>query len=343
MPKITIKEIAKIAGVSPTAVSFVINNKEGVSEETRLKVKEVIERTNFQPNLNSRRLLFNKSFNISIVIRNTSSPFDDLFYLEIAKGLLKKSKEYGYNIVFTDVTLENGNVLLPDIIKNEDTDGIVFFQDTEDIVLNEINKLTIPFIIADAHTDSVNKGSNLPPTTVNADYELAAFTAVSHLIENGHRDIAYISSSYVPNFYLKTFEGYKRALEGAQLSVQPSWIQSNAINEASAYNCMATILKSNLKPTAVFCTTDMFAIGAIKCAKDSGFKVPDDISFIGIDDIFLANYISPKLTTIRIDKLKMGTLAMELIINKIEGNEANSMVVESDNLVIRESVKNIKL
>ncbi|HOJ09578.1 MAG TPA: LacI family DNA-binding transcriptional regulator [Clostridiales bacterium] len=356
MAKLTIKEIAKMAGVSPTAVSFVINNREGVSEETRKIVREVLERTNFQPSLNSRRLLLNKSFNISIVIRKTSSPFDDLFYLEIAKGLLEKSKEYGYNIVFTDISIENGRAILPDIIKNEDTDGIVFFQDTEDIILNEINKLDIPYVIADAHNSENSASSEKPDilnnstssgasfsdiTSVNADYELAAYTAVRYLTSNGHKDIAYISSSFVPNFYLHTFEGYKRALEQAQVSVQPSWIQVNAINEDSAYNCMKAILKSKFKPTAVFCTTDMFAIGAIKCAKDSGYKVPEDISFISIDDIFLANYIEPKLTTIRIDKFKMGTLAMELIIDKIEGKSTESITVDSDNLVIRESVKKL--
>ena len=337
MAKLTIKEIAKMAGVSPTAVSFVINNREGVSEETRKRVKEVIERTNFQPSLNSRRLLLNKSFNISIVIRKTSSPFDDLFYLEIAKGLLEKSKEYGYNIVFTDIAMEDGKVVLPDIIKHEDTDGIVFFQDTEEIILNEVNKLNIPYVIADAH--NMENGNNNGITTVNANYELSAYTAVCYLIENGHRDIAYISSSFVPNFYLATFDGYRKALEKAQVTIQPSWIQINAVNEESAYNCMKTILENKHKPTAVFCTTDTFAIGAMKCAKDMGFKVPEDISFIGIDDIFLSNYIEPKLSTIKIDKFRMGSLAMELIMDKIQGKKVNSVVVDSDHLVIRESVK----
>jgi hypothetical protein len=182
-------------------------------------------------------------------------------------------------------------------------------------------------------------GNNNGITTVNANYELSAYTAVCYLIENGHRDIAYISSSFVPNFYLATFEGYRKALEKAQVTIQPSWIQINAVNEESAYNCMKTILENKHKPTAVFCTTDTFAIGAMKCAKDMGFKVPEDISFIGIDDIFLSNYIEPKLSTIKIDKFRMGSLAMELIMDKIQGKKVNSVVVDSDHLVIRESVK----
>ena len=100
---------------------------------------------------------------------------------------------------------------------------------------------------------------------------------------------------------------------------------------------MKTILENKHKPTAVFCITHI--CNWAKCAKDMGFKVPEDISFIGIDDIFLSNYIEPKLSTIKIDKFRMGSLAMELIMDKIQGKKVNSVVVDSDHLVIRESVK----
>ena len=367
MKKLTIKEIAKIANVSPTAVSFVINNKKGVSNETREKVKEVIEMTNFKPNLNSKRLILKKSFNICIAINNTSSPFNDLFYLEIAKGLLEKSKEYGYNIIFTDISVSNGEVILSETVKNNDTDGIVFFQDTEEIILNKLDKLKIPYVIADAHSSdiSTNKEKNndnkdkseqdeltdnieqdktvkyINPTSVSADYYKASMTAVKYLVDNGHKNIAYLSSSYIPNFYLRTFEGYKNVLEQASISIKPSWIEINAVDEQTAYECMERILRCNKKPTAVFCTTDMFAVAAVKCAKDHGYKVPEDISFCSIDDIILSNYIEPNLTTVRIDKFKIGSLAMELIAKKIDGLEPDSVVVKSDNLIIRESVTKI--
>lgn len=337
MSKITIKEIAKMAGVSPTAVSFVINNKEGVSEDTRKKVSEVIERTNFRPSLNSRRLLFKKSFNIALVIRQTSSPFNNLFYFEIAKGLLEKSKEFGYNIVFTDTSSEVDKIILPDIIKLKDTDGIIFFEEAERAIINELGLLGIPFIIIDAHS------FNSDITSINADYELSSYTATRFLIENGHRNIAFIGSSIIPEFYLQTFSGFKKALDEIQMSIPSSWMQIDAIDEASSCKCMEKILKSPQKPTAVFCSGDIFAIGAMKCSKDNGYKVPEDISFISIDDILLSGYIEPKLTTIRIDKEKMGKLAMELIVKKINGEAVSSMTVESDNIIVRETVLYISL
>ena len=106
MAKLTIRAIAKMANVSPTAVSFVINGKKGVSGETRKNVEEIIKQTNFRPNLNSRRLSSNRSFNIAIIMANKSTPLDDLFYLTITRGVLQKSKEYGYNIVFTDISTD---------------------------------------------------------------------------------------------------------------------------------------------------------------------------------------------------------------------------------------------
>lgn len=336
MEKLTIKEIARMAGVSPTAVSFVINNKSGVSENTRKKVNEVIKRTNFIPNLNSKRLFFRKSYNISLVIKQTSSPFSDLFYLEITKGVLEKSKEYGYNIVFSDIPIVQGNVQLPEIIKQSDADGIIFFQDTENVILNNIENLNIPYVVVDAHV------ANADFTFINADSELSAYTATKYLIGQGHKDIAFIGSSYIPEYHYQTFTGFKNALGEVNIPIQSGWIQSQAIDEISAYNCMAKILEcgsgSKSTPTAVFCAGDIFAIAAIRCARDRGFKVPEDISFIGIDDILLSRYIEPSLTTIKIDKIQMGILAMELLVKKINGDIVKSVIVESDNIILRNSV-----
>ncbi len=324
-----------MAGVSPTAVSFVINHKEGVSEETRRNVNEVIERTNFKPSLNSRRLYFKKSFNISIVVRNTSSPFHDLFYFEIAKGLLQKSKEFGYNIVFTDISTDGNEVILPEIIKQKDTDGIIFLQDTEKSILNEVDRHGIPYVIADAHSYSEDTAC------INADYEVSSLVATRYLIVHGHRNIGFIGSSYIPDFYLQTFTGFRNALAEANLQLQPAWMQVDASDENSAYKRMERIVSNPSLPTAIFCPADIYAIGAIRCAREKGLRIPEDISFIGIDDILLSRYCEPGLTTIRIDKEEMGCLTMETIVKKINGQPVGTVIVKSDNLVVRDSVISI--
>lgn len=333
MDKLTIKDIAKMAGVSTTVVSFVINNKPGVNAETRRKVNEILQKTNFKPSMSSRRLIYQKSFNICIVARKDSSPFNNLFYFEIAQGLLEKSEEFGYNVVFTKISQENGRIILPEIIEQKDTDGIIFLQDTELVILNEIEQRGIPYVVVDAHP------YNDCFTSINANYEQSAYTATMHLIENGHKDIAFICSSFVPNFYTQVFSGFKKALDNRDISIPSSWIQIEAIDETSAFKCMEDILSRGNHPSAVFCAADIYAIGAAKCAKAKGFQIPSAISFASIDDILLARYMEPALTTVRIDKIGMGTLAMELLVRKINGELVESLTVASDNLIVRDSVK----
>ncbi len=335
MPKkLTIREIAKMANVSPTAVSFVLNGKKGVSEKTRKKVNDIIEEMDFKPSINSKRLFFKKSFNIAVATKHTSSPFDDLFYFEITKGVFEKSKEHGYNTVFMDMDYDGSGTELPHILENKDADGIIFYQDIDNIIINKVDELGIPYVVVDSHAPS-------KAVCINIDYESSVYTAIRYLIENGHKDIAFIGSSYIPAFYLQTFSGYKKALEEVNIPLPPSWIQIEAMDEESSYQCMDQILKKSTPPTAVFCAGDRFAIGAMKCAKDRGYRIPEDISFMGIDDILLCRYVTPALTTIKIDKVEMGFLAMELLAQKIDGKDVKSITLTMNEVVERDSVKNI--
>ena len=335
MGKITIRDIARMAGVSPAAVSFVINDRPGVSAETRLKVRKIIEKTGFSPNMNSRRLVYKRSFNIALVMHNARTPLEDLFYVGITRGLLRQSKDYGYNIVFTEIDVVNNEVLMPQIVRHHDTDGVIFLQAPNPAILSAMDKLDIPYVVVDAHE------RNVPYTCVYVDYELAAYISAGYLVDNGHRQIAFIGKGSVPHFYLQTFKGFCRALNKHGVSIPPEWIQVTALDEATAYSCMENILQGTNLPTAVFCAVDSFAIGAIKCAQDKGFNVPGDISFTGLDNIFLSEYFKPGLTTVSIDKEQLGAIAMDLIVKKIEGESVESANVPSDNLIIRESVRDI--
>ncbi len=335
MGRITIREIAKMAGVSPAAVSFVINDRPGVGEETRRRVRAVIEKTGFTPNMNSRRLVYKRSFNIALVMHNERTPFEDLFYFSITRGILRKSKEYGYNIVFTEMDVVNNEVHMPQMVRQHDTDGIIFLQGSDAAVLRATERLDIPYVVVDAHERDV------PYTGIYVDYELSAYTSTSYLIENGHRQIAFISKGSIPHFYVQTFKGFCRALDNHGISIPPDWIQITANDEASAYACMQSIMNGKKLPTAVFCSVDSFAIGAMRCVRDMGYAVPDDISFTGIDNIFLSEYFIPGLTTINIDKENLGELALDLIVKKIDGEDVESAWVASDELIIRDSVKKL--
>ena len=333
MKRITVKEIAKMAGVSVTAVSFVINNKPGVSDKTRKKVNEIIERTDFKPNLNSKKLLFNKSFNICLLTNPYSSPFDDLFYFEITKGILSQSHKYGYNIVISKPVMPEGE--LPDIVYSGDTDGMIFMQDISHNLIEKAVASRVPFVIVDSHNTSENA------TSINPDYCDAAYNATTFLINNGHKKIAMLASETVPDFFSQTKIGFHKALSDNNLPVLHEFSDITAKNEDTAFEAAKRIILSKNRPTAILCTVDSFAIGALHCVKEYGLSVPNDISIMGIDDILLSRYVEPKLTTVGIDKEQMGVLAMDLLQKKIKGEKTESILLPM-NIIIRESVKNIR-
>ena len=332
MSKITIKEIAEMSKVSPTAVSFVLNNRKGVSEKTRKRVLRVIDSVNFIPNKSSRRLSFKKSFNICLVMNPKSSPFTDFFYFDVTRGIMEESTHYEYNLVLSHLKYADNIAQVPDCVNNQDADGIIFLQDTSLDVLSKAESLGVPFVLVDAQM-GLDKY-----TTINPDSERSAYVAVEYLIKMGHRNIGFIGSSYLPRYYIQTFAGFKKALLDYKLPANPKWFFSKAYDEQSACKGMEKIMKAQSLPTAVFCAGDLYAVSAIRCVQQKGFAVPKDISFIGMDDIILSSHITPQLTTIGYNTSDMGKMAVNLLIRKINGETVESYIVPSEHIIERDSV-----
>lgn len=333
--KLTIKDIAKIANVSPTAVSFVINGKQGVSDVTRDKVKAVIAATNYQPNQSSLRLSYQKSFNIALVYPPSASPFSDLYYYEIARGLTNQLSEAGYNVVLANMIQKGKEFHLPRILTSNDADGIILLQDMDSASLSRIEDLDIPFVMIDIHK------SDRYHTHVSVDSEKSIYTVVKYLINKGHKKIAFLGSDWLPEYYLQCFAGYRKAIAESGLPILPCWMQKTTDGIAGTKNCITNLLSCPDRPTAVCCMGDVYAIEAIRLIKSYGHSVPDDFSIISIDDILLSTYIDPPLTTIQYDKENMGKIAADLLLSKMNGHSVDSVIVMSDRIIERQSVKNI--
>ncbi|NJD04153.1 MAG: LacI family transcriptional regulator [Ruminiclostridium sp.] len=331
MPKLTIKEIAKLAGVSPSAVSIVLNNRKGVSDETRKKVDAIVKRMQYTPNPNSRRLLFHKTNNIAVLFKKSISPLEHLFHSELNTVIMHECETLGYNLLFAAVSVEDDLVILPNVIKSRDIDGIIFYGDIGPLIIRSIKEFDIPFIVVDTHCPDSNILS------ISTDYAVAAYTATKYLTSLGHTRIAYLGNSMLAQYTDRTFTGFKKAIEESKTALPVSWIQFGANDEMSARQCMENIFASGQLPTAVFCSADIYAIGAMKCLKSHSLNIPKDISVIGIDDIILSRYIDPSLTTIKIDKVEMGRIAIDLLIKKIEKISVANHYVSADNLIVRAS------
>ena len=323
MPKLTIVDIAKLAGVSPSTVSLVMNKRPGISEDTRRRVLEVVDRMNFAPSQSARSQILKSTQNIAVLFNMDCHPLEHLFQESLNKCILRYCTEREYNLVFVSCSFgeDSAPVTLPNILRARGVDGVVSYGYVPISVINSLQELEMPYLLLDSH--------QLPNhcMSLRVDYYAAARMAMRHLMDNGHKKIAYIGSNFPPLYSQQTFEGYRSALEEQNIVVPLSWIQmqsKDSDDEDSADKQMQAILQSGAQPTAVFCAADIYAIGAIRALKHAGIRVPQDISVIGIDDILISSYIDPPLTTVRIDTARLANQGCDMLFASIASGAPNT-------------------
>jgi DNA-binding LacI/PurR family transcriptional regulator len=334
MKKITIQDIAREACVSKAAVSYVLNNKNGVGEETRKKIEKVIEAYNYRPNQQSKNLALGRNFSIHAVIRREAAPACKAFYFNVIAQMVEQVMG-SISIVPTfqsDDTGEDQRLL--EIVRSNSTDGIIAFQGLMPDIQSELDERSVPYIIINPGLEATDAIS------VILDFEALSYQATSFLTERGHRKIAMIGMQCMPLFYEQTSRGFIRALEQAGLKPETEWIRGEANCEAGAARAMGNILDFGT-PSAVFCTQDNFAISAMSVCAERGFRVPEDVSFIAIDDVPEAQYINPPLTTIPVLPYEIAEAALSLIFDKMKDGNAASIVLPSHEVTVRKSVRSV--
>ena len=212
MSDLTIRDIAKIAGVSTTAVSFVLNNRPGVSDATRQHVQEVIARTGFTPNEQTRRLNLGRSFSVHVVLYWHEHDLFNQFALEILHGVFQSCKQLGYSVVFTFVEKNMDCSQLMASIRSKDCDGVILSQIEDPLFITLLQQEHIPFVCVDSH---VRRDGTLP--LVEVDYYKAAYDSVMYLRRCGHTKIGYIAPTIPLELHLSTFSGYTNALRDCSL------------------------------------------------------------------------------------------------------------------------------
>jgi len=330
--KTTIKEVARMAGVSTAAVSFVLNDRDGIGDATRERIHSVIKQLDYYPNAASQRLTMHKSFNISFLYSGIASPFTDLFYYEVAGGLTEELTQNRYNTVFTPFECDGAAYELPQIIKRQDADGAVILQQAPPAMLDELDELGLPYVLIDWQSEIPGRA------VISFDCERSIYRAVMYLLEKGHRSVAFWGSDSLPYYYLRCFTGYQKALDEAHLPIAPGWIVKDIYDADSAGVNIQKYLSMRERPSAVCCMSDMCAIHSIRAAVKAHVKVPEDLSFISIDDILLSQYIQPQLTTVSYQKSQIGKAAAKLLLRQIDGGKPGGLTINSDVIMERESV-----
>jgi LacI family transcriptional regulator len=327
---VTMRDVARRVGVSPTTVSHVMNETRFVSEETRTKVYQAIRELNYQPNAIARGLRCKKTQNIGMIIPDIAYPF----LAEVARGVEDASFKLNYNIILCDSnsTLEREDICI-DLLREKQVDGIVFVaagKSSEHV--KTLIEQEMPVIVVDRELPGLEVDSVL------ADNLQGGYQATEYLIQSGHRCIGCITGPPDLSISSQRVDGYQQGLEQHDIPLCDELIVIADFSYQQGYRAMLELLTLDRRPTAVFTCNDMMALGAICAAKDNGLRVPGDIAIIGFDDIALASFTSPRLTTVAQPKHEMGAIAVELLVERIkEKNRSATKIILPVHLVVRES------
>lgn len=335
----TIKDIAKIAGVSVTTVSKVINNYSDISEETRKKVIKIMEEENYQPNAIARSLSTNRSHSIGIFINfNLSRGLHQIFFQEILFGLETNLGPKGYDFIhFSDLKWKDECNYLENC-RNRHVDAAVLMGiPLNDHYVDELLKSDIPVIFLDVEIIGKNA------TYITSDNVGGTKKAINYLYQLGHQDIGMIIGLSYTKPAQDRLSGFQQAINELNISYHPEWIESTFFSEEGGYQAMNDLLKREELPSAIFCHSDSIAIGAIKAIQEAGFNVPEDFSIIGFDDLQISKYVYPRLTTIKQDTYLIGEKAATLLMDMMKyPNKTVSPVILPTELIIRDSCRQIK-
>ena len=335
----TIKDVAKIAGVSYNTVSFVVNGVDKVAPATKERVLKAIEELNYKPNKTARALVGGKADSIAFISTRFTSVFGMNILREIEDGVHLAGLSSNYDLIPYSTRGEQSfkEEIIDSIIQNRKADAIIMLgikpgQEN----MESLKKANIPVVIIDGTTEGVH--------SINCNNEKGAYLATDYLIKKGRKNIAYLGMNKTgeetwPSI-IEREQGYKKALAESGMSVNDRLmvtVNNNYINEGRAV--MQTLLKGNKDIDAVFCGAgDSTAIGVVNAIKESGLRVPQDIAVVGYDDIPVASAITPSLTTVKQPVEKMGNEAFIIALEAMQGRltKPTNLVFEPE-LIIRES------
>jgi len=334
---ITIKEIAAKANVSVATVSMVINNKPGISAQTRARILDIVESYgyNISP-LKNNHANHNGTIQLTIYKKHSQVVADTAFFETLIAGIENKARLNGYQLTIKSVSNQTlDNELIRADWNGNTVDGILLLgteMEKEDIV--NVIKVEKSLLVLD--TCFLGICANY----VVIDNIGGVFTGVNHLIENGHREIGYLKSSITIQNFLERYDGYVKAMAGSNLACKSAYTVPLRPTIEGAYEDMMSYLSGKpMLPTAFFADNDIIACGAMKALKDAGIQIPQDVSIVGFDDMPFCTIMEPALSTISVNKKMLGSLAVESLIGLMTSkDDYHAKTLLGVDLISRDSV-----
>ena len=332
-----INELARLSGVSPTTVSLVLNGREcRVAHETQERIRQLAHEHNYTPNHVARNLVMKRSNTIGFMTTDITNPF----FATLTGEVERLVTERGFSLMLAcgNGTLEEAANKI-DFLCNRGVDGLLVAisenggKEYNEAIKKKLNELSVPFIAVDRWLE----GLHCP--RVSIDHEMSGYVAAKYLLDAGHRKIAIITGPKGNYTARRRFGGYKRALAEYGLEPESGRIFDGDYSFESGYRLGKDVVSSGV--TAVFAANDMMATGVMRRCAEMDVKVPDELSIIGIDDIFFSKMLQVPLTTVRQDMPQLAAAACKLLIEKLsaEGEYAAGDIKIPACVVERSSVK----
>jgi len=330
----SIKDIARLARVSHPTVSRALQNSPLVNAATAARIRKIAEDAGYRASAVARGLVTRRTMTAGLVVTTAADPFAS----EVACGVEEAANKHRYSVFMASSNADpECERKLVQAFAERRVDGII-------VISSRVGALYLPLL----------KELNVPIVLVNDQYpgdfvhnvtianQEGSRAAAEHLIEQGHRRIAYLGDRNGYQSDAERFRGYKEALAAAEIEFAPELAVEGDGRPEAAIEAMEGLLKLNVPPTAVCCYNDMTALGAMRAIRACGLRVPEDVSVTGFDDLFFAAYLKPALTTVRQPMRRMGQMAMENLFKLMMGEESIAQVSVEPQLIVRESTGKAK-
>jgi LacI family transcriptional regulator len=327
----TIRDVARIAGVSTATVSRAINAPETVSPKTRDRVAQAMKACRYQYNALARGFVTRQSSTLGLIVPSITNPI----FAESIRGVQDFAHGQGYQVLLGNSDYEYAKeARLCEVLRERQVEGLLITTTRlKGRVLRELLNDGFPFVLL---YSTVRSG---PMSSVGVDNFQGGYTAAQHLIDQGHRRIAMLAGGFsFSDKSLHRWHGYQKCLRDHGIPYDPALVVQTRYTLESGREGIKALLARDDPPSAVFCSNDFMAIGAMQGAREAGVTLPGGLSIVGFDDMAIASYISPSLTTIRQPAQEMGRLGTEILFDLIRNRDSAAVhkILETG-IVIRES------
>lgn len=334
---VTIKDVAKKAGVSPSTVSRVLSNHPRISRETSRKVKVIMEEMGYHPNIMAKSLVSKTTNTICVILPKPAEElFLNSFFMELVRGIVSQANRSGYDVLLSSGGNEEEEVnAVSRLINGKRVDGaVLLYSRNNDPVVEFLQNNEHPFVL-------VGRSDNYPDLlSVDNDNVQAAYDATKHLISFGHERIGFVSGP--PNHIVSRdrLQGYTNAMKEANLPIRKEWIVEGEFLQESGYRAMSFFMNIPERPTALVVVDDLVSFGVLRGLHELGYKVPEDLAIVSFNNISIAELSTPPISSIDIGIYNLGYTAAQALIQSIQNQGEQQLQkrhIIPHRLLVRES------